>query len=140
MIKITNKMAEIEENIEELKCLDLNERIAEKSKTMKNIDKNQLSYILFKKDFIWTTTGNQNLLFKVTCSIESEINNFLKKIEEANMMINDNFTISKDPKNKGKEKESLTEILKSIIQRSKQRQANIEKDDDNASIYYIKNR
>ena len=52
MIKITNKMAEIEENIEELKCLDLNERIAEKSKTMKNIDKNQLSYILFKKDFI----------------------------------------------------------------------------------------
>ena len=55
-------------------------------------------------------------------------------------MINDNFTISKDPKNKGKEKESLTEILKSIIQRSKQRQANIEKDDDNASIYYIKNR
>ena len=40
MIKITNKMAEIEENIEELECLDLNERIAEKSKTMKNIDKN----------------------------------------------------------------------------------------------------
>ena len=33
-------MAEIEEDIEELECLDLNEMIAEKNKTMKNVDKN----------------------------------------------------------------------------------------------------
>ena len=127
-------MAEIEEDKEELECLDLNEMIAEKNKTMKNIDKNLLSNTLAPKNFISTTKEYQNPLFKVTRSLESDVNNFLKETEEANMMLNDNFTISKDPKNIGKGKESLTELLKSTIQRSKQSQANNEKDDDNASL------
>ena len=37
-------MAEIEEDIEELECLDLNEMIAEKNKILKNVDKNPLFF------------------------------------------------------------------------------------------------
>ena len=115
-------MAEIEEDIEELECLDLDEMIEEKNKTMKNIGKMQLSS---------PGKEDENPALKMTRCFETDMNNYLKSTEEANLMLSDNFTISKDP---NKEKESLTEMLKSTIQRSKQSQANNEKELDNESL------
>ena len=114
-------MAEIEEDIEELECLDLDEMIAEKNKTMKKTDSNKLSNTISKKDFTSSSKNYQeNPIFKVTRSIDSDVNNFLKETEEADLMLKDDFIITKDPNNKDKEKESLTELLKSTIQKSKQ--------------------
>ena len=118
-------MAEIEEDIEELECLDLNEMIEEKNKTMKSVEKNQLSSTISKKEFASSANNYQeNALFKVTRSLDSDVNNFLKETEEANLMLSDDFTITKDPNNKDKEKESLAELCKSTIQRAKQNQSN----------------
>ena len=114
-------MAEIEEDIEELECLDLEEMIKEKNKTMKNVDKMQLS----------SPGQEENPVFSMTLSFETDMNNYLKETEEANLMLSDNFAISSDPNNKDKEKESLTEMLKSTIQRSKKNQ---EKELDNESL------
>ena len=114
-------MAEIEEDIEELECLDLEEMIKEKNKTMKNVDKMQLS----------SPGQEENPAFTMTLSFEADMNNYLKETEEANLMLSDNFAISKDSNNKDKEKESLTEMLKSTIQRSKKNQ---EKELDNESL------
>ena len=114
-------MAEIEEDIEELECLDLEEMIKEKNKTMKNVDKMQLS----------SPGQEENPAFTMTLSFEADMNNYLKETEEANLMLSDNFAISNDPNNKDKEKESLTEMLKSTIQRSKKNQ---EKELDNESL------
>ena len=117
-------MAEIEENIEELECLDLNEMILEKNKTMKNADKSQLSNPTSQKQYFSSQNNYQeNLLFKVTRSFDSDLNNYLKETEETNLMLSDNFIISGDDLNKGKE--SLTELLKSTIQRSKQNEENM---------------
>jgi hypothetical protein len=122
LIKIFHlEMAEIEEDIEELECLDLDEMIAEKNKTMKKTDSNKLSNTISKKDFTSSSKNYQeNPIFKVTRSIDSDVNNFLKETEEADLMLKDDFIITKDPNNKDKEKESLTELLKSTIQKSKQ--------------------
>ena len=128
-------MAEIEEDIEGLECLDLNEMILDKNKTMKNVDKIQLSKSEPQKDFSSSSNNyKENLLFKVTRSFDSDVNNYLKETEEANLMLSDNFIISNDDPNKSKEKESLTEILKSTIQRSKQSQENNEEDPESASL------
>ena len=118
-------MAEIEEDIEELDYLDLNEMISGKNKTMKNIDKNLLSSTISKKKLASSANNYQeNALFKVTRSFEADVNNYLKETEEANLMLSDDFIITKDPNNKDKEKESLTELCKSTIQRAKQNQSN----------------
>jgi tRNA A-37 threonylcarbamoyl transferase component Bud32 len=128
-------MAEIEEDIEDLECLDLNEMIAEKNKTMKNIDKSQLlSNTISKKDFISTAKYQENPLFKVTRSIESDVSNFLKETEEANQMLSGHFVITGDSIDKTKEKETLTSMLKSTIQKSKQSQQSSEKDMDSQSL------
>ena len=128
-------MAEIEEDIEGLECLDLNEMILEKNKTMKNVDKIQLSKAEPQKDFSSSSNNyKENLLFKVTRSFDSDVNNYLKETEEANLMLSENFIISNDDPNKAKEKESLTEILKSTIQRSKQSQENNEEDPESSSL------
>ena len=128
-------MAEIEEDIEGLECLDLNEMILEKNKTMKNVDKIQLSKAEPQKDFSSSSNNyKENLLFKVTRSFDSDVNNYLKETEEANLMLSENFIISNDDPNKAKEKESLTEILKSTIQRSKQSQENNEDDPESSSL------
>ena len=126
-------MAEIEEDIEELECLDLNEMILEKNKTMKNADKNQLTNPTHQKQYSSSSNNYQeNLLFKVTRSFDSDVNNYLKETEEANLMLSDNFIISGEDPNKGKE--SLTEILKSTIQRAKQNEENNEEDPESASL------
>ena len=126
-------MAEIEEDIEELECLDLNEMILEKNKTMKNADKNQLTNPTPQKQYSSSSNNYQeNLLFKVTRSFDSDVNNYLKETEEANLMLSDNFIISGENPNKGKE--SLTEILKSTIQRAKQNEENNEEDPESASL------
>ncbi len=131
-------MAEIEEDIGELECLDLDEMIKEKNKAMNktmNIkDKNQLlSSTLTQKQFASTFNNNyqENPLFKETRSFDADVTNYLKETEEANLMLSDNFTITGNGTNK--EKESLTEILKSTIQRSKQSQEK-EEDPESASL------
>ena len=115
-------MAVIEEEVDELECLDLNEMIAEKNKTMKNVDKSQLfSNTISKKDFMSTAKNYQeNPLFKVTRSLESDVKDFLKETEEANKLLTEPFIITGDSFHKTKEKESLTSMLKSTIQKSKQ--------------------
>ena len=131
-------MAEIEEDIEELECLDLDEMIKEKNqamnKTMNIKDKNKLlSTTLSKKEFASTFNNNyqENPLFKVTRSFDADVSNYLKETEEANLMLSDNFAISGNGTNK--EKESLTEILKSTLQRSKKIQEK-EEDPESASL------
>ncbi len=133
-------MAEMEDDIEELECLDLNEMIEEKNKkmnkTMTNKTQKQLTNTIAKKDFMSTANFyKENPLFKVTRSLESDMSNFLKETEEANAMLSENFTIERDPKNKGKEKDSLAALCRCTIQRAKQNEIIEEEEDDNSSLF-----
>ena len=116
-------MAEVEDDIEELECLDLNQMIEEKekdkNKTMKNIKINPLSSTITKKTFMNTINFQQpNSLFKETRCIDSDMENYLKEAEEANSMLSDNFKIIGN-KTQGK---NLTQLLKSTIQRARENQ------------------
>ena len=91
------------------------------NKTMTNKTQKQLTNTIAKKDFMSTANFyKENPLFKVTRSLESDMSNFLKETEEANAMLSENFTIERDPKNKGKEKDSLAALCRCTIQRAKQ--------------------
>ena len=120
-------MAEIEEDIEELECLDLNEMIDEKNQ---KIEKIPLTNTMSNKD---PSSNNyqENPLFKVTKSFDADMNNYLKETEEANLMLSYDFIINKVQTCKDKGKESLTELLKSTIKRSKNNQEN---EEDNESL------
>ena len=122
-------MVDIEEDIEELECLDLNEMISEKNNKSKNMEKNALSNEVSSK----SNQYEENPLFKVTRSFDADVNNYLKETEEANLMISDDFLKNKGQTCKGKEEKSLTELLKSTIQKSKHIQSN-EEDNDNESL------
>ena len=118
-------MAEVEDDIEELECLDLNQMIEEKekdknkNKTMKNIKINPLSSTITKKTFMNTINFQQpNSLFKETRCLDSDMENYLKEAEEANSMLSDNFKIIGN-KTQGK---NLTQLLKSTIQRARENQ------------------
>ena len=116
-------MAEVEDDIEELECLDLNQMIEEKEKekfkTMRNIKINPLSSTMTKKTFMNTINFQKpNSLYKETRCIDSDMENYLKEAEEANSMLSDNFKIIGN-KTQGK---NLTQLLKSTIQRARENQ------------------
>ena len=116
-------MAEVEDDIEELECLDLNQMIEEKEKekfkTMRNVKINPLSSTMTKKTFMNTINFQKpNSLYKETRCIDSDMENYLKEAEEANSMLSDNFKIIGN-KTQGK---NLTQLLKSTIQRARENQ------------------
>ena len=116
-------MAEVEDDIEELECLDLNQMIEEKEKekfkTMRNVKINPLSSTMTKKTFMNTINFQKpNSLYKETRCIDSDMENYLKEAEEANSMLSDNFKIIGN-KTQGKK---LTQLLKSTIQRARENQ------------------
>ena len=119
-------MAEAEDDIEELECLDLNQMIEEKekdknkNKTMKNIKINPLSSTMTKKTFMNTINFQKPAvsLFKETRCLDDDMENYLKEAEEANSMLSDNFKIIGN-KTQGK---NLTQLLKSTIQRARENQ------------------
>ena len=117
-------MAEAEDDIEELECLDLNQMIEEKekekNKTMRNIKINPLSSTMTKKTFMNTINFQKPAvsLFKETRCLDDDMENYLKEAEEANSMLSDNFKIIGN-KTQGK---NLTQLLKSTIQRARENQ------------------
>ena len=125
-------MVEIEEDIEELESLDLNEMISENNQKAKNIEKNQLLSEISKSN-----NQEKNPLLKMASSFDADAYNYLIEVEEANLILSDNFILSKGKTYKDKEKESLTEIFKSTIQRSRHTQSN-EGDNDESLISTLK--
>ena len=67
----------------------------------------------------------ENPLFKLTKSINKDIKNYLKESEEANLILTNNFTLNKSRNiqtSKNTEKETISDLLKSTIKKSKQNQ------------------
>ena len=89
-----------EEDLENLECLDLNEIIEEKNKSQKiaenkkqtpksNTEEENLDTINIEE------AEEENPLFKLTKSLNKDINNYLKESEEANLILTNNFTLNK---------------------------------------------
>ena len=123
-------MNNVEDELEDLECLDLNDMIEEKNKSQKKIEiKKQLSEKTINNDNIESIDlEEENPLLKLTKSINKDINNFIKESEEANLILTNNFTLNKftnnsnTKSNKTEEKESITDLLKSTLKKSKQSQ------------------
>ena len=123
-------MNNVEDELEDLECLDLNDMIDEKNKSQKKIEiKKQLSEKTINNDNIESIDlEEENPLLKLTKSINKDINNFIKESEEANLILTNNFTLNKftnnsnTKSNKTEEKESITDLLKSTLKKSKQSQ------------------
>ena len=127
-----------EEDLENLECLDLNEIIEEKNKSQKiSENKKQTQNSNTEEENLdsinLTEEDEENPLFKLTKSINKDIKNYLKESEEANLILTNNFTLNKKSinhttniqnnsitnKSQEKEKESITDLLKSTIKKSK---------------------
>ena len=129
-----------EEDLENLECLDLNEIIEEKNKSQKiSENKKQTQNSNTEEENLdsinLTEEDEENPLFKLTKSLNKDIKNYLKESEEANLILTNNFTLNKKSINhttniqnnsitnksqeKEKEKESITDLLKSTIKKSK---------------------
>ena len=120
-------MAEAEDDIEELECLDLNQMIEEKekekNKTMRNIKINPLSSTMTKKTFMNTINFQKPAvsLFKETRCVDDDMENYLKEAEEANSMLSDNFKIIGNKTQEIKE-QIIVVGNKSTIQRARENQ------------------
>ena len=127
-----------EEDLENLECLDLNEIIEEKNKSQKiSENKKQTQNSNTEEENLdsinLTEEDEENPLFKLTKSLNKDIKNYLKESEEANLILTNNFTLNKKSinhttniqnnsisnKSQEKEKESITDLLKSTIKKSK---------------------
>ena len=127
-----------EEDLENLECLDLNEIIEEKNKSQKiSENKKQTQNSNTEEENLdsinLTEEDEENPLFKLTKSINKDIKNYLKESEEANLILTNNFTLNKKSinhttniknnsisnKSQEKEKESITDLLKSTLKKSK---------------------
>ena len=129
-----------EEDLENLECLDLNEIIEEKNKSQKiaenkkekpksNTEEENLDTINIEE------AEEENPLFKLTKSLNKDINNYLKESEEANLILTNNFTLNKksinnttnnnnqdnsnSTTNKNQRRESITDLLKSTLKKSR---------------------
>ena len=127
-----------EEELDNLECLDLNEIIEEKNKSQKiaenkkqipksNIEEENLDTINIEE------AEEENPLFKLTKSLNKDINNYLKESEEANLILTNNFTLNKksinnttnnnnqdnSTTNKNQRRESITDLLKSTLKKSR---------------------
>ena len=127
-----------EEDLENLECLDLNEIIEEKNKSQKiSENKKQTQNSNTEEENLdsinLTEEDEENPLFKLTKSLNKDIKNYLKESEEANLILTNNFTLNKKSinhttniqnnsslnKSEEKERESITDLLKSTIKKSK---------------------
>ena len=119
-----------EDDLEDIECIDLNEIIEEKEKN-KSGKKNSESGI--QEELL--NIEEENLLINLTKSINSDIKKYIKDSQQANsnLILTNNFTLNNSNKNKNndnnndttnnlQEKESLTDILKSTIKKTKQSQ------------------
>ena len=127
-----------EEDLDNLECLDLNEIIEEKNKSQKiaenkkqtpksNTEEENLDTINIEE------AEEENPLFKLTKSLNKDINNYLKESEEANLILTNNFTLNKksinnttnnnnqdnSTTNKNQRRESITDLLKSTLKKSR---------------------
>ena len=117
-----------EDDLDDLECLDLNEIIEEKNK-LQNINKENSKAKKSNSDKENDDTLNieedNTILLQLTKSINKDIKNYLKESEEANLILTNNFTLNKNTNNinnsneKSKEKESITDLLKSTLKKSK---------------------
>ena len=135
------------DDLENLECLDLNEIIEEKNKSQKKTEnKKQISKSVTQSENL--EQEEENPLFKLTKSMNKDINNYLKESEEANLILTNNFTlVNKNTinnnnnsnnnlnTNKTQEKESITELLKSTIKKSKHYQKSEEEKNPDESLY-----
>ena len=121
-------MNDNEDDLDDLECLDLNEIIEEKNK-LQNINKENSKAKKSNSDKENDDTLNieedNTILLQLTKSINKDIKNYLKESEEANLILTNNFTLNKNTNNinnsneKSKEKESITDLLKSTLKKSK---------------------
>ena len=137
------------EDLDNLECLDLNEIIEEKNKSQKNAEKkNQMSKSINQNENldVINLDEEENPLFKLTKSINKDINNYIKESEEANLILTNNFTLvnksttknksnNNNDTNKNQEKESITDILKSTIKKSKHSQKSEDEKNSDTSLY-----
>ena len=107
-----------DDDLENLECLDLND-IIEESKSNDLSEKNKNSDKKSKESSNSLEEQN-NPLFQLTRSFNKDLSNFIKQSEEVNNILTNNFTLN-HPSNT-KEKESITEMLKSTIKKSKKSQ------------------
>ena len=134
-----------EDDLDNLECLDLNEIIEEKNNSLKKTDnKKQISKSINKGGNLNSINGEdeeENPLFKLTKSINKDINNYLKESEEANLILTNNFTLvnknnnTNNSTNKTQEKESITDILKSTMKKSKHSQKSEKEKNSDTSLY-----
>ena len=129
-----------EEELDNLECLDLNEIIEEKNKSQKIAEnKKQIPKSNTEEENLDTINieeaEEENPLFKLTKSLNKDINNYLKESEEANLILTNNFTLNKksinnntnnnnqdnsnSTTNKNQRRESITDLLKSTLKKSR---------------------
>ena len=116
-----------EDDLENLECLDLNEMIEEKNKSKKHNENKEPSSEsdIQNENLDCIDIEEENPLFKLTKSINKDIKNYLKESEEANLILTNNFTLNKSRNiqtSKNTEKETISDLLKSTIKKSKQNQ------------------
>ena len=116
-----------EDDLENLECLDLNDMIEEKNKSKKHNENKEPSSEsdIQNENLDCIDIEEENPLFKLTKSINKDIKNYLKESEEANLILTNNFTLNKSRNiqtSKNTEKETISDLLKSTIKKSKQNQ------------------
>ena len=103
-----------EDDLENLECLDLN-NIIEENKSNDLTEK--ISHSDKKSEESTNSPEEKNSpLFQLTRSFNKGLTNLLKQSEEVNNILTNNFTLNHP--NNTKEKEQITELLKSTINKS----------------------